>query len=170
MCTNYLKFIYSEKATKFCEILTLLLTVCTVVKSKVKISQNSVAFSEYMNFTKTFSLWVGLCFSPTSTVNKIIRSFPKLVLILWIFNLKFFSISCFFINSTVRMTLLQTLVLCVTSGSQFLYWPASEWYYVMQPFPLSPSAWRQKQHFRSFLDRIKVHENAIKGIWREKNY
>ena len=27
------KFIYSEKATKFCEIFTLLLTVCTVVKS-----------------------------------------------------------------------------------------------------------------------------------------
>ena len=28
-----LKFIYSEKATKFCEIFTLLLTVCTVLKS-----------------------------------------------------------------------------------------------------------------------------------------
>ena len=47
---TYLKFIYSEKATKFCEIFTLLLTVCTVVKSKVKILQNFVAFSEYMNF------------------------------------------------------------------------------------------------------------------------
>ena len=46
-----LKFIYSKKATKFCEIFALLLTVCTVVKSKVKISQNFVAFSEYMNFT-----------------------------------------------------------------------------------------------------------------------
>ena len=45
------KFICSEKATKFSEIFTLLLTVCTVVKSKVKISLNSVAFSEYMNFT-----------------------------------------------------------------------------------------------------------------------
>ena len=44
------KFIYSEKATKFCEIFTLLLTVCTVVKSKVKILQHFVAFSEYMNF------------------------------------------------------------------------------------------------------------------------
>ena len=49
-----LKFIYSEKATKFCEIFTLLLTVCTVVKSKVKISQNCVAFSEYMNFKRVF--------------------------------------------------------------------------------------------------------------------
>ena len=40
---------YSEKATKFREIFTLLLIVCTVVK-RVKISQNFVAFSEYMNF------------------------------------------------------------------------------------------------------------------------
>ena len=47
-----LKFIYSEKATKFCEIFPLLLTVCTVVKIKGKISQNFVAFSEYMNFTE----------------------------------------------------------------------------------------------------------------------
>ena len=39
------KFICSEKATKFCEIFTFLLTVCTVVKSKVKISQYFVAFS-----------------------------------------------------------------------------------------------------------------------------
>ena len=29
------------------------LYVCIVVKSKVEISQNFVAFSEYMNFTKT---------------------------------------------------------------------------------------------------------------------
>ena len=46
-----LKFIYSEKATKFWKIFTLLLSVCTVYKSKVKISHNFVAFSEYMNFT-----------------------------------------------------------------------------------------------------------------------
>ena len=44
------KFMYSEKATKFCEIFTLLLTGTTYDKSKVKISQNFVAFSEYMNF------------------------------------------------------------------------------------------------------------------------
>ena len=48
---EFLKFIYSEKATKFCEIFPLLLTVCTVVKSKGTISQNFVAFSECMNFT-----------------------------------------------------------------------------------------------------------------------
>ena len=46
-----LKFIYSEKATKLCEIFTLLLSYVVPVKSKVKISQNFVAFSEYMNFT-----------------------------------------------------------------------------------------------------------------------
>ena len=46
------KFIYSEKATKFCQISTLLLTVCTVVKSKLEISQNFVAFSEYMNIDR----------------------------------------------------------------------------------------------------------------------
>ena len=38
-CILILKFIYSEKAAKFCEIFTLLLTVCTAVKNKVKISQ-----------------------------------------------------------------------------------------------------------------------------------
>ena len=47
-----LKFIYSEKATKFCEIFTLLLSYVLPVKSKVKISQNFVAFSEYMNFKR----------------------------------------------------------------------------------------------------------------------
>ena len=53
-----LKFIYSEKATKLCEIFTLLLTGTTLDKSKVKISQNFVAFSEYMKFNEkifTFS-------------------------------------------------------------------------------------------------------------------
>ena len=44
------KFIYSEKATKFCEISTLILSVCTVDKSKVEILQIFVAFSEYTNF------------------------------------------------------------------------------------------------------------------------
>ena len=47
---SHLKFIYSEKATQFCEIFTLFLTTVHAVKSKVKISQNFVAFSEYMNF------------------------------------------------------------------------------------------------------------------------
>ena len=46
-----LKFMYSENATKFCEIFISLLSYVVPVKSKVKISRNFVAFSEYMNFT-----------------------------------------------------------------------------------------------------------------------
>ena len=46
-CIN---FIYFEKATKFWKIFTLLLTGTTEDKSKVKILQNFVALSEYMNF------------------------------------------------------------------------------------------------------------------------
>ena len=46
-----LKFIYSEKATKFCEIFNLILSYVVPVKSKVKILQNFVAFSENINFT-----------------------------------------------------------------------------------------------------------------------
>ena len=48
---NVIKFIYSEKATKFCEISNLLLSYIVPVKSKVEILQNFVAFSEYMNFS-----------------------------------------------------------------------------------------------------------------------
>ena len=44
------KFIYSEKSTKCCEIITLLLSYVVPVKSKVKVLQNFVAFSEHMNF------------------------------------------------------------------------------------------------------------------------
>ena len=47
----FLKFIYSGKATKFWETFILLLSYVVPVKSKVKISQNFVAFSKYMNFT-----------------------------------------------------------------------------------------------------------------------
>ena len=39
---------YSEKATKFCEISTVYLTGTTYDKSTVEISQNFVAFSEYI--------------------------------------------------------------------------------------------------------------------------
>ena len=55
-----LKFIYSEKATKFCEISTLLALIGTTQdKSKVEISHNFLAFSEYMNFNQLF--WQRLC-------------------------------------------------------------------------------------------------------------
>ena len=64
ICNFDVKFIYSERATKFCEIFTFLLNVCTVAKSKVKISQNFVAFSEYMNFTGYIGMYFQLktCF------------------------------------------------------------------------------------------------------------
>ena len=57
------KFIYSEKATKFCEIFTLFLSHVVPVKSNLKISQNFVAFSEYRNFTMKidfdyFAAWI----------------------------------------------------------------------------------------------------------------
>jgi hypothetical protein len=51
ICT-LIKFIYSEKATKFSEIFPLLLTTVHTVKSNGKSLQNFVAFSEYMNFNK----------------------------------------------------------------------------------------------------------------------
>ena len=51
-----LKFIYSEKPTKFCEISTLNLTTVHTVKSKVEISQIFVAFSKYMNFKITWAI------------------------------------------------------------------------------------------------------------------
>jgi hypothetical protein len=46
-----IKFIYSEKATKFCEISNVDLSYVVMVKSTVENSQNFVAFSEKMNFT-----------------------------------------------------------------------------------------------------------------------
>ena len=51
-----LKFMYSEKAKKFCEIFTLLLPYEVPVKSKAKILQNFLAFSEYMNFKRKLYL------------------------------------------------------------------------------------------------------------------
>ena len=44
---QYIKFIYSEKSTKFCEISTVDLSYVVPVKSMAEISQNFVAFSEY---------------------------------------------------------------------------------------------------------------------------
>ena len=47
-----IKFIYSEKATKFCKVSISLLTGTTEDKSKVDILQNFVVFSECMNLRK----------------------------------------------------------------------------------------------------------------------
>ena len=44
-----LKFIYSEKATNFCEISTVDLSYVVAIKSTMEISEHFVACSEYMN-------------------------------------------------------------------------------------------------------------------------
>ena len=49
-----IKFIYSEKATKFYKISTVDLSYIVTVKSMVEISQNFVAFSEYINFNSAY--------------------------------------------------------------------------------------------------------------------
>ena len=46
ICT--VKFVYSDKATKFCGISTLLLSTLHTDKSKVEISQKILVFSEYI--------------------------------------------------------------------------------------------------------------------------
>ena len=57
------KFIYSKKATKFCEISTVDLSYIVPVKSTVEILQNFVAFSEYMNFDYMFMFrYAGIFF------------------------------------------------------------------------------------------------------------
>ena len=81
------KFIYSEKATKFWEIFTLLLSYVVLVKSKVKISQNFVAFSEYMNFIFLFIVIMRKygkaisCFRKRQSQNVLSSRFPNLVLL-----------------------------------------------------------------------------------------
>ena len=49
--TAVVKFIYSEKATNFCQISTVDLFYVVTDKITVEIFKNFVAFSEYMNFT-----------------------------------------------------------------------------------------------------------------------
>ena len=59
-----LKLVHHEKAKKFCEIFPWLLSTANTDKSKGKILQNFVAFSEYMNFTQKYvhdqSCWIHL--------------------------------------------------------------------------------------------------------------
>ena len=72
----HLKFIYSEKST-------LLLTTVHTIKSKVEISQNFVAFSEYMNFkylsnpTWTFRMFRILDFLQHLLSSKLKESFKN---------------------------------------------------------------------------------------------
>ena len=52
-CEVHLKFSFSEKAKNFCKISTVDLSYVVTAKSNMEISQNFVAFSEYMQFTRT---------------------------------------------------------------------------------------------------------------------
>ena len=85
---NSIKFIYSEKATKVFKIFTLPLTLCTEVRSKVKISQNFVAFSEYMNFKAALFMSGKPWFTPNQpTESKLLNKSHLLISILkWNFS------------------------------------------------------------------------------------
>ena len=50
------KFIYSEKAMKFCDISTVHLSYVVPFQSMVDILQNFVAFSEYLNFIRMITV------------------------------------------------------------------------------------------------------------------
>jgi hypothetical protein len=65
-----------SKNRALCKIFTLLLTVCTVVKSKVKILQNFVAFSEYMNFKTNCRFFVAtFCQRQRHSVNPLMITY-----------------------------------------------------------------------------------------------
>ena len=84
-----MKFIYSEKATNFCEISTVDLSYVVTVKSTVEISQNFVAFSEYMNFNKLSKFL-------TSFIHKISIPLVSGKVPVWMAQLIFFSNTIFF--------------------------------------------------------------------------
>ena len=79
------KFIYSEKAKIFCKIFTSLLSYVVPVKSKVKISQNYVAFSKYMNFKCPSTLIWPICISMMnkSTKNGAVLETGPIIYIDW---------------------------------------------------------------------------------------
>ena len=60
--TDLLKFIYSEKAIKYCKISIIDLTVTTQDKSTLEISQNFVSLSECMNFIQQNIRSLGIYF------------------------------------------------------------------------------------------------------------
>ena len=79
-----LKFIYSEKATKVCKISIKYLSYVLPVKKFVEISQNFVAFSEYMDFICTV-LISGGSYCSFSLLHYSIMFFKKWIYILLIF-------------------------------------------------------------------------------------
>ena len=125
--TKQLKFICSEKDTKFCENFTLFLSYVLPVKSKVKILQSFVAFLEYMNFTRFiifllssqseytnfrktikhffihFTIYKVQCANLKDLFIKICtRTLVKLLLFLYIFFEQVFSMRSFQFNSLTK--------------------------------------------------------------------
>ena len=49
---QFVMFVFSEKATHFYKIFNADLSYVATVKSRLEISQNFVAFSEFMNFNR----------------------------------------------------------------------------------------------------------------------
>ena len=125
-----IKFIYSEKATEFCEIFPL-----HTVKSKGKISQNFVAFSEYMNF-KTKSKKMGLW----SLQSKIFRSYALITLTC---SVKCLTQNCYHIALTLSFLSLALF----TALAKFRVFDAFE-YQVVQKLQRTP--------FKSFLHFLNI--------------
>jgi hypothetical protein len=86
------KFIYSQKATEFCEIFPLLLSTVHTDKSKGEILQKILVFSEYMNFKCIFwihATWTKLFDMHTYLTN---LSFYTDLLLLWVFIFLYISV------------------------------------------------------------------------------
>ena len=67
-----LQFIYSEKATKFCEILTILLSYAQTVKSKVRIGED---FAKFCGLLRIYELYIQ--FYNLDTYNRMSTMKPK---------------------------------------------------------------------------------------------
>ena len=66
-----LKFIYSEKDTKFCKIsTTLFLSYVVQVKSKVEISQNVVSFCGLLRIYAFIFENISMCFSKGGLISE----------------------------------------------------------------------------------------------------
>ena len=93
--SNQIKFIYSEKATKFFEISTLLLSYVVPCQSKLEIFRNFVAFSEYMIFSELMEsnhqttnpeYFLSNFFSTAPTEKKSWRKLGKTSFVVWWFD------------------------------------------------------------------------------------
>ena len=87
----HVKFIYSEKATKFCNIFTLFLSYVVPVKIKVKILQIFVAFSEYMNFITQASFNMHLRLIYFESAKRFEKKTPTSNLNGWFFQILWYS-------------------------------------------------------------------------------